>query len=111
MTEFRQRPVGLGSKNMEERICLGSQAHPDIYHVWLSEIMLQQTQVVTVVDYFNNFIISFPTVVELANADEEEVLAIAGQDLDTIVAPGTYTKALKLFYRNIRVFFQPVILN
>ena len=48
---------------------------PDVYHVWLSEIMLQQTQVATVVDYFNNFIISFPTVVELANADEEEVLA------------------------------------
>ena len=36
--------------------------------------MLQQTQVATVVDYFNNFIISFPTIVELANADEEEVL-------------------------------------
>jgi A/G-specific adenine glycosylase len=48
---------------------------PDIYHVWLSEIMLQQTQVATVVDYFNNFIISFPTLTELANADEEEVLA------------------------------------
>ena len=48
---------------------------PDIYHVWLSEIMLQQTQVSTVVDYFNRFIINFPTVVALANADEEEVLA------------------------------------
>ena len=47
---------------------------PDVYHVWLSEIMLQQTQVVTVVDYFNNFIINFPTLAELANADEEEVL-------------------------------------
>ena len=47
---------------------------PDIYHVWLSEIMLQQTQVNTVIDYFNNFIINFPSVVELANADEEEVL-------------------------------------
>jgi len=47
---------------------------PKIYHVWLSEIMLQQTQVVTVVDYFKNFIIKFPTVVELAHADEEEVL-------------------------------------
>jgi A/G-specific adenine glycosylase len=47
---------------------------PDIYHVWLSEIMLQQTQVATVVDYFNNFIINFPTLVDLANADEEEVL-------------------------------------
>ena len=36
--------------------------------------MLQQTQVATVVDYFNNFIINFPTLVDLANADEEEVL-------------------------------------
>ena len=35
------------------------QSNPsDIYHVWVSEIMLQQTQVATVVDYFNNFIIS-----------------------------------------------------
>jgi len=48
---------------------------PNAYHVWLSEIMLQQTQVATVVDYFNNFIISFPTLTALANADEGEVLA------------------------------------
>jgi len=48
---------------------------PNIYHVWLSEIMLQQTQVVTVIDYFNNFVAIFPTVVALANADEEKVLA------------------------------------
>jgi len=48
---------------------------PNIYHVWLSEIMLQQTQVVTVVDYFNNFVANFPTVVALAHANEEEVLA------------------------------------
>jgi len=47
---------------------------PNIYHVWLSEIMLQQTQVNTVIDYFNKFIISFPTMADLANADEEEVL-------------------------------------
>ena len=47
---------------------------PDIYHVWLSEIMLQQTQVATVVDYFNNFVINFPTLAELANAEEEKVL-------------------------------------
>ncbi len=37
--------------------------------------MLQQTQVDTVVDYFNNFIINFPTLPELANASEDEVLA------------------------------------
>ena len=37
--------------------------------------MLQQTQVTTVVDSFNNFIINFPTLTELANADEGEVFA------------------------------------
>jgi len=47
---------------------------PNIYHVWLSEIMLQQTQVAVVVDYFNNFVIKFPTLAELANAEEEKVL-------------------------------------
>lgn len=44
------------------------------YRVWLSEIMLQQTQVKTVIDYFNRFISKFPTVNELANADEDEIL-------------------------------------
>lgn len=44
------------------------------YRVWLSEIMLQQTQVKTVISYFNNFTVAFPTVHGLANADEDEVL-------------------------------------
>jgi A/G-specific adenine glycosylase len=45
------------------------------YFVWLSEVMLQQTQVITVIDYFNNFIKVFPTLKGLANAKEDEVLA------------------------------------
>jgi A/G-specific adenine glycosylase len=45
------------------------------YFVWLSEVMLQQTQVVTVIDYFNNFIKVFPTLKSLASAKEDEVLA------------------------------------
>jgi A/G-specific adenine glycosylase len=45
------------------------------YYVWLSEIMLQQTQVTTVIDYFNNFIQIFPDLTALANADEDAVLA------------------------------------
>ena len=45
------------------------------YFVWLSEVMLQQTQVVTVIDYFNNFIKYFPTIESLAKANEDEVLA------------------------------------
>ncbi len=44
------------------------------YRVWVSEIMLQQTQVVTVIPYFNRFIESFPDVVTLANAKQDDVL-------------------------------------
>jgi len=46
----------------------------DPYKIWISEIMLQQTQVVTVIDYYHRFINRFPTLAELANADEQEVL-------------------------------------
>ncbi|MBT5286549.1 MAG: A/G-specific adenine glycosylase, partial [Candidatus Thioglobus sp.] len=45
------------------------------YHVWASEIMLQQTQVTTVIDYFNNFIHHFPSPAILADASEDSVLA------------------------------------
>ncbi|MBA4536324.1 A/G-specific adenine glycosylase [Bacillus aquiflavi] len=46
----------------------------DPYKIWVSEIMLQQTRVDTVIPYFNNFIEKFPTVDALAEANEEEVL-------------------------------------
>lgn len=44
------------------------------YSVWLSEIMLQQTQVTTVIPYYQRFLQRFPTVVDLANAEQDEVL-------------------------------------
>lgn len=44
------------------------------YHVWLSEVMLQQTQVATVIPYFERFIAHFPDVQALANAPLDEVL-------------------------------------
>lgn len=46
----------------------------DPYKVWVSEIMLQQTRVETVIPYFNRFIELFPTIEDLADADEEKVL-------------------------------------
>lgn len=46
----------------------------DLYRIWVSEIMLQQTQVATVIPYFERFLTSFPTVAELAAAPEEQVL-------------------------------------
>lgn len=44
------------------------------YFVWVSEIMLQQTQVTTVIDYFKKFITRFPDVATLAHASLDEVL-------------------------------------
>lgn len=46
------------------------------YNVWVSEIMLQQTQVDTVIPYFNRFLDRFPTVHELANAPQDDVLKL-----------------------------------
>lgn len=44
------------------------------YRVWLSETMLQQTQVATVIPYFNAFIAKFPDIADLASAPVDEVL-------------------------------------
>jgi len=46
----------------------------DAYGVWVSEIMLQQTQVQTVIPYYERFMQSFPSVIALANADLDAVL-------------------------------------
>ncbi len=48
----------------------------DAYRVWVSEIMLQQTQVATVIPYYERFLARFPTVESLAAADLDEVLAL-----------------------------------
>ena len=48
----------------------------DPYRVWLSEIMLQQTQVTTVLGYYERFLQRFPTVAALAAAPSEDVLAL-----------------------------------
>jgi len=47
----------------------------DAYRVWLSEIMLQQTQVATVIPYYLRFLASFPNIEALAAATQEQVLA------------------------------------
>ncbi|MBU1425141.1 MAG: A/G-specific adenine glycosylase [Gammaproteobacteria bacterium] len=46
----------------------------DAYRVWLSEIMLQQTQVATVIPYYQRFVTAFPNIAALAAATEERVL-------------------------------------
>ena len=69
----------------------------DPYRVWLSEIMLQQTQVATVLGYYAAFLARFPTVAHLAAADSDEVMALwAGL--------GYYSRA-----RNLHVCAQDVV--
>ncbi|OLQ86936.1 A/G-specific adenine glycosylase [Vibrio panuliri] len=72
MTPFAQAIItwydAYGRKN------LPWQQNKTAYSVWLSEIMLQQTQVATVIPYYQRFLERFPTVIELANAEQDEVL-------------------------------------
>jgi A/G-specific adenine glycosylase len=48
----------------------------DPYRIWVSEVMLQQTQVATVIPYFERFLNAFPTLETLAAADEQDVLRL-----------------------------------
>jgi len=52
------------------------QKNPSAYRVWVSEIMLQQTQVNTVIPYYLKFMEQFPTLEDLANATDEQVMAL-----------------------------------
>jgi len=71
--DYRDRLAGW--YHAERRI-LPWREDPKPYKVWLSEIMLQQTQVATVIPYFERFLGVFPTVNELAEATEEQVLTL-----------------------------------
>jgi A/G-specific adenine glycosylase len=48
----------------------------DPYRIWLSEVMLQQTQVAAVIPYYERFLRRFPTIERLASASEDEVLQL-----------------------------------
>ncbi len=69
----------------------------DAYRVWLSEIMLQQTQVTTVLDYYPRFLARFPTINDLAAAPLDDVLALWS-------GLGYYTRA-----RNLHACAQSVV--
>src|SRR5690625_5039834 len=67
----------------------------DPYHIWLSEIMLQQTQVVRVRTYYDRFLQRFPTLVSLVRADEDDVL--------TMWAGLGYYRRARLFLKAVRL--------
>src|ERR1700679_942693 len=64
----------LGWFDAHGRKSLPWQQNPTPYRVWISEVMLQQTQVATVIPYYERFMTRFPTVRALAAAPEDEVL-------------------------------------
>ncbi len=57
------------------RIAPGSDERPDPYRIWLAEVMLQQTTVAAVAGYFARFTERWPTVADLAAADDADVMA------------------------------------
>ncbi len=64
------------STSVQPRPAACGQGGRDPYRIWLSEIMLQQTQVATVIPYFNRFVSRFPDLDSLAAAHEDEVLSL-----------------------------------
>ena len=74
MKSFSDRLIAWHAKSGRHH--LPWQQSKDPYKVWVSEIMLQQTQVTTVIDYYNRFMKKFPTVKALAHANEEEVMQL-----------------------------------
>jgi A/G-specific adenine glycosylase len=73
MKQFSKKLIAWHQQN--GRSGLPWQGNPDPYAVWISEIMLQQTQVATVLERYPRFMKRFPTVKKLATADVDEVLA------------------------------------
>ena len=65
--------------------------HPTPYHVWVSEIMLQQTRVAAVLDYYRRFMEALPTVADLAAVEEDRLMKL-WQGLATTTAPATSRK-------------------
>ncbi|MCP3690999.1 MAG: A/G-specific adenine glycosylase, partial [Planctomycetaceae bacterium] len=71
LRRFRQRLRNWYRKHARE---MPWRSAADPYRVWISEIMLQQTQVATVIPYFERFLERFPDLQVLAATDEQEVL-------------------------------------
>lgn len=69
--EMREKLLAWYDK---EKRLLPWRENKDPYRIWVSEIMLQQTQVVTVIPYFHRFLDWFPTIKDLAEAEEDKLL-------------------------------------
>ncbi len=73
VSDLAQRLLAWYAQNARR---LPWRGHPDPYAVWVSEIMLQQTRVETVIDYFTRWMERFPSLDALAQASEQDVLKV-----------------------------------
>ena len=74
---FEQLPVLLLPWFQEhKRVLPWRETPPEPYHVWLSEIMLQQTRVEAVIPYYQRFLKALPDIASLAAADDETILKL-----------------------------------
>ncbi|HET6527648.1 MAG TPA: A/G-specific adenine glycosylase, partial [Balneolaceae bacterium] len=72
-SEFQSRLLSWYDANKREMPWRDS---TDPYKIWLSEIMLQQTRVDQATPYYERFIAHFPTVYDLADANQQDVLKV-----------------------------------
>lgn len=76
MKELQQLPIPLLAWYRDNARDLPWRAEPTPYRVWLSEVMLQQTRVAAVLDYYKRFLAAAPTVQALAQLEEDELLKL-----------------------------------
>ena len=76
MDELEQLPIPLLMWYRENARVLPWRTHPTPYRVWVSEIMLQQTRVAAVLDYYRRFLESAPTVADLAALPEDALMKL-----------------------------------
>ena len=76
MKELEQLPIPLLAWYRDNARDLPWRAHPTPYRVWLSEVMLQQTRVAAVLEYYKRFLASAPTVQALAQLEEDELMKL-----------------------------------
>ncbi|KAI4643370.1 uncharacterized protein J4E78_009839 [Alternaria triticimaculans] len=70
------RKKWIDPEEYEDKEELGRVLSKRAYEVWVSEVMLQQTRVSTVIPYFNNWVEKWPTVQDLAEANHDDVLSV-----------------------------------
>ena len=76
MSELAQLPSPLLAWYRQNARTLPWRSDPTPYHVWLSEIMLQQTRVAAALDYYQRFLEALPTVAELASCPEDRLMKL-----------------------------------